>query len=58
MGNNSSDDDSFGGVMPQAAVDIPTAVGGYLTHGDNGRGIETRVVEGYQTNARDGRESG
>lgn len=49
MGNSNSDADSFGDIVPQAAIDIPTTVGGYLTHGDDGRGTETRVVENFQT---------
>ncbi|MCB8044998.1 hypothetical protein JM654_15240 [Microbacterium oxydans] len=53
MGTDSTSDDSFGDIMPQAAIEIPTAVGNYLTHGDDGHGVETRVVEGFRNTARD-----
>lgn len=43
MGENNGDGDSFGDVIPAAVVNIPTAVADYLTHGDTGAGVETRV---------------
>lgn len=49
MSGNAPDGDAFGGIMPQAAVEIPTAVGDYLTNGADDRGVETCIVERYQT---------
>jgi hypothetical protein len=53
MGRDNTNDDSFEDIMPQGAADIPSAVGTYLTHGNDGQGIETRVVEGFRNTAQD-----
>ena len=44
MGNNTSDEDSFGDAMPNAASELPSAIDSRLTlsHHDSGK----RIAEG------------
>jgi hypothetical protein len=45
VSNNRSDDDSFGDVMPQAAVDLPSAVSFQIAEGLTDTGDGTRISE-------------